>query len=363
MVGIQDVSVIASPPARRRPIRTFLAPFDPASLRTALLREKRRGGQSFFVVPRIEDIAPLAERLAQLAPELTVRIAHGGLPADEVDAVMVGFADGEGDVLLATNIIESGLDVPGPTPCSSGAPIASGSRSCISSRPGRPGSRPGHRLSADRSCRRHVRRHPRAAVDAGGLRPPGIGPGDQRPGSGPARRRRLVGDDQAGHIKMIGAALYQRLLERAVRVARGEVAAAEWTPVLNLGRAGAIPVDYVPDPVTRINLYARLERLETWRQIDAFEEELDDRFGAIAVRERSPPAGLWPSSAPYARAGRLKPALRRAGSAPGSPRKTRRWRRCRRPRAPKTPCGWRRRLSAGAPTASTTSGSRWRSAS
>ena len=81
-------------------------------MRTALLREKRRGGQSFVVVPRIEDIAPLAARLAEIAPELKVVVAHGELPADEVDEVMVGFADGEGDVLLATNIIESGLDVP-----------------------------------------------------------------------------------------------------------------------------------------------------------------------------------------------------------------------------------------------------------
>jgi transcription-repair coupling factor (superfamily II helicase) len=282
MVGIQDVSLIASPPARRRPIRTFLAPFDPASLRTALLREKRRGGQSFFVVPRIEDIAPLADRLAQLAPELSVRVAHGGLSADEADAVMVGFADGEGDVLLATNIIESGLDVPRANTMFVWRPDRFGLSQLhqLRGRVGRGRVQGIAYLLADpdddMSDATRARLSTLEAFD--------------RLGSGLAISARdldlrgggdLVGEDQAGHIKMIGAALYQRLLERAVRVARGEVAAAEWIPVLNLGQAGAIPIDYVPDAVTRINLYARLERLDGVTQIDEFEEELDDRFGAV----------------------------------------------------------------------------------
>ena len=282
MIGIQDVSVIASPPARRRPIRTFLAPFDAASLRTALLREKRRGGQSFVVAPRIEEIAPLAERLAKLTPELSVRIAHGGLSADEADAVMVGFADGAGDVLLATNIIESGLDVPR-------------ANTMIVWRPDRFGLAQLHQLRGrvgrgraqgvayllsdpddDLSEATRARLSTLEAFD--------------RLGSGLAISARdldlrgggdLVGEDQAGHVKMIGAALYQRLLERAVRVARGEVEAGEWTPDIVVGQAGVIPVDYVPDAVTRIGLYGRLARLDTLEEIDAFEEELEDRFGSV----------------------------------------------------------------------------------
>lgn len=285
MVGIQDVSVIASPPARRRPIRTFLAPFDAASLRTALLREKRRGGQSFVVVPRIEDIAPLAERLAKLTPELSVRIAHGGLSADEADSVMVGFADGEGDVLLATNIIESGLDVPR-------------ANTMIVWRPDRFG------LSQLHQLRGRVGRGRTQGIayllsdpdddlsDATRARLSTLEAFD-RLGSGLAISARdldlrgggdLVGEDQAGHVKMIGAALYQRLLERAVRVARGEIEAGEWTPDLALGEAGSIPMDYVPDAVTRIGLYGRLARMETLDEIDAFEEELEDRFGAIPAQ-------------------------------------------------------------------------------
>ncbi|MER9332268.1 DEAD/DEAH box helicase [Mesorhizobium sp. M0488] len=110
--GIQEVSVLNSPPAKRRPVRTILAAFDPASVRAALLREFRRGGQSFFVVPRIEDIAAVSQQLDRLVPEIGVKAAHGEMKGSQLDDVMVRFADGDGDVLLSTDIIESGLDVP-----------------------------------------------------------------------------------------------------------------------------------------------------------------------------------------------------------------------------------------------------------
>lgn len=282
MVGIQDVSVIASPPARRRPIRTFLAPFDAASVRNALLREKRRGGQSFIVAPRIEDVAPLAERLAKLTPELSVRIAHGGLSADEADAVMVGFADGEGDILLATNIIESGLDVPR-------------ANTMIVWRPDRFGLSQLHQLRGRVGRGRvqgiaYLLSDPEADLSEATRARLSTLEAFDRLGSGLAISARdldlrgggdLVGEDQAGHVKMIGAALYQRLLERAVRVARGEIEGGEWTPDLVVGETGSIPIDYVRDAVTRIGLYGRLARMATLDQIDAFEEELEDRFGAI----------------------------------------------------------------------------------
>ncbi|MBO9547174.1 DEAD/DEAH box helicase [Caulobacter sp.] len=285
MVGVQDVSVIASPPARRRPIRTFLAPFDAASVRTALLREKRRGGQSFLVVPRIEDIAPIAEQLAKLVPELQVRVAHGGLSADEADAVMVWFADGDGDVLLATNIIESGLDVPR-------------ANTMIVWRPDRFGLSQLHQLRGRVGRGRiqgvaYLLSDPQDDLsDATRARLSTLEAFD-RLGSGLAISARdldlrgggdLVGEDQAGHVRMIGAGLYQRLLTRAVQVARGEADVADWTPDISLGDPGAIPVDYVPDAVTRINLYGRLARFDGSGDIDAFEEELEDRFGSLPAQ-------------------------------------------------------------------------------
>jgi transcription-repair coupling factor (superfamily II helicase) len=280
MVGVEDVSILATPPARRRPIRTFLAPYDAATVRTALLRERRRGGQSFVVAPRIEDIAPLAEALHRLAPELTTFVAHGDLPPDEVDEVMVRFAGGEGDVLLATNIIESGLDVPRANTMLVTRADLFGLAQLhqLRGRVGR-GRAQGvaylfHDADAELPDATRARLSTLEAFD--------------RLGSGLAISARdlelrgagdLVGEDQAGHVKLIGTALYQRLLSRAVRVAKGELEGPDWTPQLSIGLSGAIPEAYVPDATIRINLYARLARLSTEEEVDAFAEELEDRFG------------------------------------------------------------------------------------
>ena len=280
MIGAQDVSVIASPPARRRPIRTFLAPFDAASLRMALLREKRRNGQSFVVVPRIEDIGPLTQQLESLVPELSVRVAHGDLRAEDADAVMVGFADGDGDVLLATNIIESGLDVPR-------------ANTMIVWRPDRFGLAQLHQLRGRVGRGRvqgvaYLLADPQDDLSEATRARLSTLEAFDRLGSGLAISARdldlrgggdLVGEDQAGHMRMIGAGLYQRLLAQALRVARGEAADADFSPDISLGDPGAIPVAYVPDAVTRINLYGRLARLEGLGDLDDFEEELEDRFG------------------------------------------------------------------------------------
>lgn len=280
LVGIQDISVITTPPARRRPIRTFISPFDAAAVRTALLREQRRGGQSFLVVPRIEDIAPLATQLAELAPELHVVVAHGGLPADVVDTAMVAFADGDGDLLLATNIIESGLDVPR-------------ANTMLIWRPDRFGLGQLHQLRGRVGRGRaqgvtYLLTDPTDELsDAARARLATLEAFD-RLGSGFAISARdldlrgsgeLVGEEQAGHIRYVGAGLYQRLLERAVRTARGECAEYERSPALQFGAPGSIPVEYAPDVTARINLYARLARMTEPDEIDAFHEELEDRFG------------------------------------------------------------------------------------
>ncbi|KQS54469.1 hypothetical protein ASG17_11350 [Brevundimonas sp. Leaf363] len=282
MVGIQDVSIIASPPARRRPIRTFLAPFDPGSMRLALMREKARDGQSFVVAPRIEDLQPLAQQLASLTPELKVVIAHGKLPADEMDRVMTGFAGGDGDVLLATNIIENGLDVPMANTMLIWRPDRFGLAQLhqLRGRVGR-GRRQGftYLLSdpeAPLAENTQARLHTLEALD--------------RLGSGFAISARdldlrgggdLVGDEQAGHIRLIGSALYQRVLARALRLARGEPAIDAAPPKLSLGAAGYVPTDYVPDATVRVNLYARLAQLTAVADIDALYDEIEDRFGPM----------------------------------------------------------------------------------
>ncbi|HEV7253025.1 MAG TPA: DEAD/DEAH box helicase [Mesorhizobium sp.] len=280
MVGIQEASLLASPPARRRPVRTSLAPFDPASVRTALMREKRRDGQSFFVAPRIEDIEPMREELARLVPELAIRVAHGDLDVAELDGTMVGFANGEGDVLLATNIIETGLDVPRANTILVWRADLFGLAQLHQLR-GRVGrgraqglayllTEPGRELAEETRSRLSTliafdRLGSGLAISARDLDLRGAGD--------------LVGDEQAGHMKLIGVSLYQRLLARAVRAARGERVEAEADPRIELEMAGSFPPDFVPEPAVRLNLYSRLQRLEGLSEIAAFREEIHDRFG------------------------------------------------------------------------------------
>jgi transcription-repair coupling factor (superfamily II helicase) len=282
LVGVQDVSVIASPPARRRPIRTFLTDFDPASMRSALLRERARGGQSFVIAPRVEDLAPLAARLSELTPELKVMTAHGRLKPAALDQVMGDFAAGSGDVLLATNIVENGLDVPR-------------ANTLIVWRPDRFGLAQLHQLRGrvGRGRRQgfaYLVTDPEAPPAENALSRLQTLEALDRLGAGFAISARdldlrgggdLVGDEQAGHIRLIGSALYHRVMARALRRARGEADLEAAPPRLSLGAAGHLPADYVPDAAVRINLYARLAQALEVEAVDALHDEIEDRFGPL----------------------------------------------------------------------------------
>ncbi|KQN00310.1 helicase-related protein [Sphingomonas sp. Leaf25] len=281
MIGLQQLSVIATPPARRQPIRTTLGVFDDTTVRTALLRERSRGGQSFVVVPRIEDIAALEERLRRLAPELGVVVAHGRMAAAEIDEAMVGFAQGDGDVLLATNIIEAGLDVPRANTMI----VHHADRFGLSQlhqlrgRVGRGGRRGQVLLTTEpdrqvgeatmqrlRTLQAFDRLGAGFAISARDLDLRGAGD--------------LVGEAQAGHMKLIGIDLYQFLLTRALRAVRGETV-SRWVPEVHLGLAGCLPEIWIPEAEVRLTLYGRLARIGEEGALDAYEEELADRFGAL----------------------------------------------------------------------------------
>jgi transcription-repair coupling factor (superfamily II helicase) len=281
LVGLQDLSLITTPPARRLPTRTSLVGFAPELVRPALIREKRRGGQSFVVVPRIEDMAPMAERLAKLVPELKLRRAHGKMPAAEIDEEMIAFASGDGDILLATNIIEAGLDIPR-------------ANTMLIWRADRFGLAQLHQLRG-RVGRGRQRGYLFLVTEEGAR----IAPATAKRlrtmealdhlGAGFAISARdldlrgageLLGESQAGHVKLIGLGLYQRLLEQALRTARGEHV-DDWTPELRLGLSGRLPEDWIPEEEIRINLYARIARISTPAELDALAEELEDRFGAL----------------------------------------------------------------------------------
>ena len=281
LIGLQQVSVLGTPPARRQPIRTTIASYDEASMRTALLREQQRGGQSFVVVPRIEDMADMAARIAKAAPELELLQAHGKLPAAEIDEVMVRFAAGDGDVLLATNIIEAGLDVPRANTMLVWRADRFGLSQLhqLRGRVGRGARRGQIYLLTEEGAQIAARTRARLATLQAFDR---LGAGfeisardlDQR-GAGD-----LLSDEQSGHVKLIGVDLYQHLLERALREARGEPV-DDWVPQLNLGSAGHLPHSWIPDEEIRVGLYVRFARLGEVAALERFEGELADRFGEL----------------------------------------------------------------------------------
>ncbi|MDB5650898.1 MAG: box helicase domain protein, partial [Hyphomicrobiales bacterium] len=283
LVGLQDLSIIATPPSLRLPVRTAVTQLDARLVRDALMREKRRGGQSFFVCPRIADIDGAADFLRRTVPELKLLTAHGQMKPDEIDAAMLTFAEGAGDVLLATSIIESGLDVPG-------------ANTLFVWQAGRFGMAQLHQL------RGRVGRGSRRAfvfflTDSGDAK---WAAAEKRLralqaldhlGAGFAISARdldlrgggdLMGDDQAGHMKLIGVGLYQEFLAHALAIARGEEPQNLEPPLdINLGLAARIPQEYVPEPDLRLALYTEIERLDDAAAVGALELSIADRFGAL----------------------------------------------------------------------------------
>ena len=281
LVGLQELSLITTPPARRLPTRTSVAGFAPELVRPALLREKRRGGQSFVVVPRIEDMDPMAEKLRALVPDLVLRRAHGKMPVAEVDEEMIRFASGDGDILLATNIIEAGLDIPR-------------ANTMLIWRADRFGLAQLHQLRG-RVGRGRARGYlllltePDAAIAPATMKRLRTMAALDQLGAGFAISARdldlrgageLLGEEQAGHMKLIGLGLYQHLLGQALRAARGETV-EDWTPELHLGLSGKLLESWIPEEEVRINLYARLARVASGASIDAFADEIEDRFGTM----------------------------------------------------------------------------------
>ncbi|MGG5812016.1 DEAD/DEAH box helicase [Falsiroseomonas sp. CW058] len=283
LIGLRELSVVATPPARRQPVRTLRGAIADDVLVQALRREARRGGQSFLVCPRVEDLAPMRERLAALVPELAVVVAHGAMKPAEMDEAVVRFAEGEGDVLLSTSIVESGLDVPrANTMLVCGAEgFGLAQLHQLRGRVGRGRSRgvfwllteAGRALPAPTERRLAAL----AALD--------------RIGAGFALSARdldlrgageLLGEAQAGHLRLVGIELHRHLLGRALATARGEAPAEEWSPALALGVDAHVPPDHVAEPALRVELHARLGALlreGDAAALDALEEEAEDRFG------------------------------------------------------------------------------------
>ena len=284
LTGVRELSLITTPPIDRMAVRTFISPFDALVIRETLLRERYRGGHSFYVVPRISDLADVSEFLQQHVPELKVAVAHGQLPAGELDDIMNAFYDGQYDVLLSTTIVESGLDIPTANTLVVHRADMFGLAQLyqLRGRVGRSKLRAYalFTLPANRTLTPMAEKRLKVLQSLDTL-----GAGFQLAshdldirGAG-----NLLGEEQSGHIKEVGFELYQQMLEEAVAEIRGSGAPAEesWSPQITIGTAVMIPESYVPDLQLRLALYRRLAEIEDTGEIDAFGAELIDRFGPL----------------------------------------------------------------------------------
>jgi transcription-repair coupling factor (superfamily II helicase) len=283
--GVRELSLITTPPLDRLAVRTYISPFDPVIIREALRRERYRGGQTFYVVPRISDIEMVGEFLAEATPELKVARAHGQLPASTLEDVMTAFYDGKYDVLLTTAIVESGLDIPNANTLIVHRADMFGLAQLyqLRGRVGRSKTRayayfttPANQRLTDGAEKRLKVLQSLDTLGAGfSLASHDM---DIR-GAG-----NLLGEEQSGHIQEVGFELYQSMLEEAVAALKGgDIAEREeqWSPQISLGTAVLIPEGYVPDLQLRLGLYRRLSTLEERADIDAFGAELVDRFGEL----------------------------------------------------------------------------------
>ena len=286
LTGVRELSLITTPPVDRLAVRTFVTPFDPVILREALLRELYRGGQSFYVCPRIADLPEAEEFLREHVPEVKFAVAHGQMPSGRLEDIMTAFYEGQYNVLLSTTIIESGLDIPSANTLIVHRADKFGLSQLyqLRGRVGRSKTRayalftvPANKKLTDGADKRLRVLQSLDALGAGfTLASHDL---DIR-GAG-----NLLGEEQSGHIREVGFELYQDMLEEAVASLRagddGFDQGDKWSPQINLGTSVLIPESYVSDLQLRLGLYRRLADLVDQEEIQGFGAEMVDRFGPL----------------------------------------------------------------------------------
>lgn len=285
LTGIRDLSLIATPPVDRLAIRTYVMPYDTVVIREALLRERGRGGRTFYVVPRIKDLDQAAGQLKHIAPELKIAIAHGQLKPAELDGLMNDFYDGKYDVLVSTSIIESGIDIPAANTIIVHRSDMFGLAQLyqLRGRVGRSNIRAyayftlkhGRMITRDATKRLEVMQK----LDA-------LGAGftlatydmDIR-GFG-----NLLGDEQSGNIKEVGVELYEQMLTQAIeslKTHKDSPAERNFSPQINIGIPVLIPENYIADLSLRLGFYRRIAAVETPEGLEEIASEMADRFGTL----------------------------------------------------------------------------------
>ena len=287
MTGLRELSTIQTPPVDRLAVRTYVMEWDDMVMREALLREHHRGGQSFIVVPRISDMAPLEKWLHEHVPEVKVVSAHGQMSAGEIEERMSAFYEGKYEVLLSTTIVESGLDLPSANTIIIHRADRFGLAQLyqLRGRVGRAKLRAYAYLTHEKDVALSEVAEKRLKVlsDLDSL-----GAGFQLAshdldirGAG-----NLLGDEQSGHIREVGFELYQSMLEDAILAAKaGEMGLEKprdaVSPQITVDAPIMIPEDYVPDLAVRMALYRRLNQAQDKAEIESLAAEMIDRFGDL----------------------------------------------------------------------------------
>lgn len=280
MAGVRDLTIIQTPPADRRAIRTFVMKFDPREIREAILREKARGGQTFFVHNRVQSIGSMERFLKELIPEASIGVGHGQMPDHALERVISNFIERKFDVLLCTTIIESGLDIPNANTIVVNRADAFGLAQLyqLRGRVGRSSERAyayllvpkRQKITKDAQKRLEVLQH---FSDLGaGFQ---IASHDlEIRGAGS-----LLGEKQSGQIESVGFELYVELLDEAVRELKGEPPKADYDPEVTLPVPAFIPDDYLPDVHQRLLFYKKLASTNTDIELEDVRAELLDRCG------------------------------------------------------------------------------------
>jgi len=290
LTGVRDLSLIATPPVDRLTVSTFIAPVDLLTIRATLLREYYRGGQSFYVCPRIADLEEVRHFLEQNTPELKVSIAHGQMAPGQLDGIMNTFYDGQSDVLLSTSIVESGLDIPTANTLVVHRADMFGLSTLyqLRGRVGRSKQRRAYALftlpaseALTRSAERRLKFLQSLDLFGAGFQLANHDMDIRGAGN-------LVGKEQSGHIKEFGFEFYQQMLEEAMIHIKGDsdVGEHKWSPKILTGASVMIPESYIADVQLRLGIYRRVGQLENARAIDAFSAELIDRFGPLPYEVR-----------------------------------------------------------------------------
>ena len=291
LTGVKQLSIIATPPVDRLAARTFVMPFDKVMIKEAIYREKYRGGQVFFVCPRVSDILQIEPKLRELVPDIKIAIAHGQMSPTHLEDVMCDFADGKADILLSTTIIESGIDLPNVNTMIIYRADMFGLAQLYQLR-GRIG-----RSKLRGYCYFTIPHQKKLTPIAEkrlnilqALNQLGAGFSLANHDLDIRGAGNILGIEQSGHIKDVGIALYHHLLEEEITRLKSLAANvsssqnlqdADWSVQITTGVPIIIPENYVADLGVRLGLYKRIGNLKTAEEISDMREELIDRFGEI----------------------------------------------------------------------------------